>query len=222
MTPTTAPTLEMSSGINIHCCRVTFSIPGKGNIKWVEGYEDVSELEVKELIVECSIALASLQDEFSCRLGLKKHDEKERKGLAALQYCENNLEKCARRIQREGLSLDDLKQITNEPTGEVENEAQTQHNRSLEVIKVGLGHKVQKPRDSTAIDTYDEFLWLVSTVVSPALALLVKCSFGTNRVKALDFAHKAKLVKYVKQKKDELFCAKLEEATRLSCSIDGT
>lgn len=206
----------------MHCCRVTFSIPGKGNTKWVDGYEDVSEVELKELIIECSIALASLQDEFSRRLGPKKHDEKERKGLAALQYCQKNLEMCARRIQHDGLSLDDLKQLTNGTTGEVENEAQTQHNRSLEVIKVGLGHKVQKSRDPIAIDSYDEFLWLVSTVVSPALALLVKCSFGTNRVKVLDFAQKAKLVRYIKQKKDELFCAKLEEAARLGCFIDGT
>jgi hypothetical protein len=71
----------------MHCCRVTFSIPGKGNIIWVEGYEDVSELEIKELIIECSITLASLQDEFSRRLGLKKRDEKERKDSAQLQYC---------------------------------------------------------------------------------------------------------------------------------------
>lgn len=193
----------------MHGCRVTF---------WMDGYEGVSDLEIKERIVECTIALASLQDEFSCRLGLKKSVDKE----ANLQYCQDNLEKCAQRIQHNGLSLDDLKQLTNKPTGRAENEAQAdQHNRSLEVIKVGLGHKLQKSRDKYAVETYDEFLWLVSTVVGPALALLVKCSFGSKRVTILDLAQKAKLIKYIKEKQNKLFCAKLEEATRLGLSIDG-
>jgi hypothetical protein len=116
--------------------------------------------------------------------------------------------------------LDDLNQLTNEPTDQAENEAQTDHSRSLEVIKVGLGHKLHKSRDKYA-DPYDEFLWLVSILVSPAVALLVKCSFGSRRLTILDLAQKAKLVKYARQKKDELFCAKLEEATRLGFSIDG-
>lgn len=185
----------------------------------MEGYKDVNDLEIKELIVECTIALASLQDEISCRLGPRKSVDKERKDLEQLQYCQNNLELCARRIKRDGLSLDDLKQLTNESTDQ-ENEAQTHQNRSLEVIKVGLGHKLHKSRDKY-VDPYDEFLWLVSILVSPAVALLVKCSFGSRRLTILDLAQKAKLVQYVRQKKDEFFCAKLEEATRLGCSIDG-
>jgi hypothetical protein len=212
----------MTSGNDMHGCRVTFSIPGKGDIIWVKGYEDVNDLEIKELIVECTIALASLQDEISCRLGPRKSVEKERKDSEQLQYCQDNLELCARRIKRDGLSLEDLKQLTNEPTDDqAENEAQTDQNRSLEAIKVGLGHKLHKSRDKY-VDPYDEFLWLVSILVSPAIALLVKCSFGSRRLTILDLAQKAKLVKYARQKKDELFCAKLEEATRLGCSIDGT
>jgi hypothetical protein len=213
--------LAITSGNDMHGCRVTFSIPGKGDIIWVEGYEDVNDLEIKELIVECTIALASLQDEISCRLGPRKSVEKERKDSEQLQYCQDNLELCARRIKRDGLSLDDLKQLTSEPTDQAENEAQTDQNRSLEVIKVGLGHKLHKSRDKY-VDPYDEFLWLVSILVSPAVALLVNCSFGSRRLTILDLAQKAKLVKYARQKKDELFCAKLEEATRLGCSIDGT
>jgi hypothetical protein len=182
---------------------------------WLEGYEDVSDLEIKERIVEYTIALASLQDEFSCRLGSKKSVDKE----ANLQYCQTNLKKCAQRIQHNGLSWDDLKQLTDKSTGQAENEAQ--HNRSLEVIKVGLGHKLQKSRDKYALETYDEFLWVVATVVGSAFALLVKCSFGSKRVTILDLAQKAKLVKYIKEKQNELFCAKLEEATRLGLSIDG-
>ena len=107
--------------------------------------------EIKELIVECTIALASLQDEISCQLGLRKSAEKERKDSEQLQYCQDNLELCARRIKRDGLSLDDLKKLTNEPTDQAENEAQTE---SLEVIKVGLGHKLAEgPRAKVHVTT---------------------------------------------------------------------
>jgi hypothetical protein len=202
--------------------KITFSIPGKGDITWVEGYKDVDDLVIQELIVESAIAIASLRDEFTSRLGPKRSAEKERKESKQLQDFQRDLDGCAQRIKDKGLSWDDLKELTNEPTDrEAENEAQTEkHYRSLEVIKVGLGHKLHKSRDKYS-DPYDEFLWLVSIAVGPAVALLVKCSFGPRKVADLDLAQKAKLIHYARQKKDELSCAKLEEATRLGLSIDG-
>jgi hypothetical protein len=197
-------------------CRVIFTIPGKDNTTWAEGYEGAEDVEIKELMVECAIALASLQDELSRRLGGEKSEkarEKERKDSEQLKYCQDNLDKTARRIKSENLSKHDLKQLTNEPTDT---------DRSLEVIKVGLGHMLRKSRASWFSHAYDEFLWLVSTVVSSEYALLVKCSFGKNRVDILDFVQKAKFIQYVKKKRNELFCDALrKEATRLGLSVDG-
>lgn len=45
----------------------------------MEGYKDVNDLVIQELIVKSAIALASLRDEFTSRLGPKKSAEKERK-----------------------------------------------------------------------------------------------------------------------------------------------
>lgn len=96
----------------MHGCRVTFSIPGKGDAKWVGGYDGATDVEIKELIVECSFVLASLQDELSQRLD-QKETKKAHDNLAQLTVCEGDLGACAKRIQNGGLSYDDLKQFTN-------------------------------------------------------------------------------------------------------------
>ncbi|KAH8587626.1 hypothetical protein B0O99DRAFT_677972 [Bisporella sp. PMI_857] len=194
----------------MHGCRVTFSIPGKGDAKWVEGYDGATDVEIKELIVECGFVLASLQDELLCRLG-REETKKVRDNLTQLTICEENLKACAKRIQDEGLSYDDLKQFTNQPANETD-----QLDRSVEVIKVGLGHVLSKSRGSWTSDTYAEFIWLVSTVISPDHALLLKCSSTRKLLKALNSAQKAKLIQHIKKNEVDFTCEAIRgEATKL-------
>jgi hypothetical protein len=46
---------------------VLFSTSTKSSFTWLDGYDGVSTIEVKELIIECGIALGSLEAELSSR-----------------------------------------------------------------------------------------------------------------------------------------------------------
>jgi hypothetical protein len=194
-------------------CGVIFCLPTKPHFKWTEGYDDISDIEMKTLIIECNYALNSLQHELSSRLGPTKAGPK-------LENCYESLKTNAKRVQDSGLNFNDLSQLADE--AQTQASGQQPANPSIGALKQGVTNLLPKSRDGWKQEVYTEFLWLVSRLVSPAHALLVKCSIGKNRVRDLDFGGRAKLAKYVKQSQDLLFCHAFQsKAIELGLSDDG-
>lgn len=189
--------------------RVIFALPGKAHFTWARGFDGVDDVEIKELITESTYALGLLQHELSLRQQSSPPTEPDPK----LEYCYEKLKRSAQRL-KDGVSFDDLDQLTNRPQAS---------DRSIEVIRLGLTKLQPKSRDQWSRDTYDEVLWLVSRLISPSHALLVKCSFGKNRVTGLDIGGRAKLIQYVKQNQDSLFCPAIQKRViELAIPNDGT
>ena len=60
-----------------------------------------------------------------------------------------------------------------------------------------------------------QFLWLISKVTDWAQALLVLCTLGKHKLQKIDEDRRVKLVEYVVQHRDRLFCPLLkDEAVR--------
>jgi hypothetical protein len=53
-------------------CGVIFCLPAKAHYKWTEGYDGISDIEMKSLIIEYNYVLNSLQHELLSRLGPTK------------------------------------------------------------------------------------------------------------------------------------------------------
>lgn len=182
---------------------VLFSTSTRANFTWLDGYDDVSTFELKELIVECDIALGSLKAELSSRQEPSDSQKAAKKFKILKSYCED-LRNTADRIKTDGLTSGDYILLRHPISNQKDQDGDT-------VLQ-------SKGRKEWAQNAYEEFIWLVSRLVSPGLALLVKFIITRNKIKNLDFGHKAKLIQYISQNKDILRCSVLEtEATVAVC-----
>jgi hypothetical protein len=177
--------------------RVIFNLPLKADFSWTEGCGSLNNVEIKGLIIECAYALGLLQYELSIR---QKNIDLQ--ADVKFDHCCKELQSNAQIINVQGLNTNDLRQLTYQPQALGQQSA----DRSIELLKQGHTKLQAKSRGGWRNDAYDEFLWLVSKLVSPAHALLVKCSFAKSRVMVLDLCRRAKLAQYVKQNRNSLFC----------------
>jgi hypothetical protein len=194
-------------------CGIVIALP-EARFGWAEGYDAASDSEIRELIVECDYALGSLQYERSNRHAPTK-PTKPTKVALTLDSCYRNLQTNAQRIQQNGLSYNDLSQLTNQ--AEIQSA-----DPSIAALQKGLKQQV-KSRDGWGKDVYDELLWIVSRLVSPAHALLIRCSVGRAKVKDLNLGGRAKLAQYVRQNERSLSCLALQnKAVELGLYHNGT
>jgi hypothetical protein len=178
---------------------IVFALPTKAHFSWIEGYEGVDKSDLKALTAVCGYALASLQNELS--------NQQDSTANSILQDC-NKLQQSAKRIQQEGLNFDEKEQLKSSAD-------------PIATITQGL-KLYPKSRDGWQKDAYNELLWLVSTLVSPAHALLFLCIISKSRVKNLTAKGRAKLVQYIKRNKHSLLCSIFQsKATELGLCNDG-
>jgi hypothetical protein len=180
-------------------CDIIFAFPTKARFSWIKGCEGVDKSDLKALTAVCGYALASLQNELS-------NQQDSTANTILKDY--NRLQQSAERIRREGLNFDEKEQL-NQSAG------------PITAIKQGL--KLHpKSRDGWQEDAYNELLWLVSTFVSPAHALLFLCVISKNRVKNLTAERRAKLVQSMKRNEHSLLCPIFQsKAAELGLCNDG-
>jgi hypothetical protein len=172
-------------------CDIIFASPKRAHFSWIKGCEDVDTSDIKALIAVCGYALASLQSDLS----------NQRDSMALGDY--NKLKQSAERIRREGLAFDEKEKLKTSAG-------------AIAAIKQELKLPL-KAREGWQDDAYNELLWLVTTFISPAHALLLLCVISKTRVKNLKAEGRAKLVQYMKREEDSLLCPIFE----LMFSNDG-
>jgi len=192
---------------------VLFSTSTRSSFTWLDGYDGVSAIEIKELIIECGIALGSLEAELSSRQE-PSDPQKAAKKSKILKSCCKCLRESAERIKTDGLTSDESILLRHQTSDQKDQD----DDRSIESLQLNVTVLQSKGRKEWAKNAYEEFVWLVSRLVSPVLALLVKCTITKNRIKGLDFGHKAKLIQYINQNQDILRCSILESDATVTVS----
>ena len=72
----------------------------------------------------------------------------------------------------------------------------------------------QEPSDSCDIEAARLFLWLVSRIMGWSHALLILHSLGKHKLKRLSEGRRVKLIKFMREKGESLFCPKLQEEAK--------
>ncbi|KAI9736732.1 MAG: hypothetical protein M1834_000936 [Cirrosporium novae-zelandiae] len=134
---------------------------------------------IKKLIVECKFALKGLEFELAVRSRTETTTDVER--------CSNIIKYTADRIQKHGLSESDKIRLGNPDQWQ---------------------ESVDLTNDQAIPRGYGELLWIISKVVSPGHALLVKCTPPRN-IERLSIGRKAKVVQFVMENRSLLFCSVL-------------
>ena len=80
-----------------------------------------------------------------------------------------------------------------------------EHETYLNTYLVGLSDARNE------IKVLKQFLWLISRVIGWPYALLLLCALGIHKLQRLDEDQRTKLVKYIAQHRDSLFCPILHE-----------
>ncbi len=192
---------------------VLFSTSTRSRFTWLNGYDGVSAIEIKELIIECGIALGSLEAELSSRQE-PSDPQKAAKKSKILESCCKCLRESAERIKTDGLTSDESILLRHQTSDQKDQD----DDRSIESLQLNVTVLQSKGRKEWAKNAYEEFVWLVFRLVSPVLALLVKCTITKNRIKGLDFGHKAKLIQYINQNQNILRCSILESEATVAVS----
>lgn len=170
---------------------VAFSTPNKSHFAWTDSFEDVGNVELEQLIIECRCALHSLEAELAAR-------QKPR--------AETNLEDCYRRLQEKVRTIKDLGVLGYKDRASLE-----EAGIFLETLRVGQIDSSQTRKTRKAGAMYQQLLWLVSTVAGPAYSLLLICGLARRHVERLNSLQSAILIKRIAQTSDSLSSPVLEK-----------
>ncbi len=181
---------------------ITFSTSENTKVFWTDSYKGFETDELKGLIIECRGALHSLEAELSNRQDPQVDN--------TLESCYNQVQQTASEINRfgelnikENLPLDDAKLVIEELRDERVDLSQTHRDQ----IPRNRFHSDQTRRDDMV---YGQFLWLIAKAAGPAYALLIICSLKRRKVQRLKSTQSARLIKYVTQHRNSLFCSVLQ------------
>jgi len=162
---------------------ITFGTPTNPSFQWYDSFKDLADEELEEIVIHCRSATAAFFTELSDR----RKPWKDR----TLEDFHDMLLENAIRINRRGL--------TDEHEGYLKN---------LYPFLADPGD-AQIERNETKVAR--QYLWLVSRVIGWSYALLILCALGKHRLQKLDEDRRVKLVKYITQHRDSLFCPKLAD-----------
>ena len=190
----------------MHPIGITFSASKNPKFTWTDSFESVKNDELEGLIVECRSALHSLEAELSGRKS-PQVDENLVVYYEKLQEKAREIDRFGELSSKERLPLDEARLVIEELKDRKVDVSQTQ--------------KDQIPRDQIRKDQtrredmiYRQFLWLILRVAGPAYVLLIICSLGRRKVHRLNSSQSARLIKYVAQHRDSLFCTVLENEAK--------
>jgi len=170
--------------------RITFSTPKIPRFTWTNTFEDVEDVELKGLSVECRIA----RDSFEAELAARQNPRED----ARLENCYTKVNDKAQRIRESGT-------LSNEDRASLE-KADT----FLEELKSGNIDPSQTRETRKASAMYKQLLWIISKEAGPACALLLICGVARTIVEKLNSAQSAILVRRMVQCYDSLSSCALE------------
>ena len=169
---------------------ITFRTPTNPEFKWFDSFEDLTDEELEEIAVQCRSATAAFFTELS-------HRRTPRKDWTVESHLDMLLEN-ANRINRKGFT--------------------DEHKVRLNNLYTFLADPVgaQPERDDNKVAR--QYLWLVSRVTDWSYALLILCALGKDKLHRLNEDQRIKLIKYIAQHPDSLFCPKLKDKA-IQCNL---
>lgn len=162
---------------------ITLNPPANRSFTLFDSFQDLSDEELSEIVVQCRSATAAFFAELSDRQ--KPWDD-----YMLEHHCET-IQQHANRINGAGLTTEYTDQLRDVHTFLADpSDAQAEHK----------GQTVAR-----------HFLWLVSRVMGWSYALLILCALGRNRVQRLDEDQRVKIVKFISKWRGSLYCWELGE-----------
>ena len=165
---------------------ITFALPADSKFRWLDGLDRLGEDEIEERILIHRGALSALSAELT--------DRREPWWGQSLEYCKNMLQKTARTINDQGLT----------PT----------HEKYLDCLTSFLIQAAcaeAEEREGKTGKTTRQYLWLISRVIGWHYVLLIFCAQGKHKIEHLDEDQRIKLVIYIAQDQETLFCHRLQD-----------
>ena len=160
---------------------ITFDTSINSCFQWYDSFKGLADKELEEIVVHCRSATTVFFIELSNRRKLWKN--------RTLENYHDMLLKNVNRINRRGL-IDE-------------------HEGYLKNLYSFLADSKDAQIERNETKVARQYLWLVSRVIGWFYALLILCALSKHRLQKLDEDQRVKLVKYITQHRDFLFCSKL-------------
>ena len=162
---------------------LVLSTPTNPKLQWLDGFKDLTDKELDEIVIHCRTALAALFTELSDRRNPQKDQ--------TLENYQDTLLKNVNQINEKGLT--------------------NRRERYLTKLCTFLGDPNDAQNERKDIKMIREYLWFVSSVVGWSYALLILYTLGKDELRKLNEDRRVKLVKHIFQNRDSLCCPRLEE-----------
>ena len=167
---------------------ITFATPTHPELRWSDSFEGLEEEEIEELVNNLRVALAA----FSAELTDRRKPETDRK----FEKYKQKLQETAKQINEQGLT-----------------KAHEEHLGSLKLILAQAGSAQGERKESKNSKAGRQYLWLISNVIGWPYVLLFFCALGKHKVERINEDQRVKLLKYIVNRRESLFCRRLEDRT---------
>ena len=168
---------------------ITLTSPNYPKFSWSDDLKSLGDGEIEEFTIILRGALSAFSAELADRFKPRKDQE--------FEHLKNLLQEAAQQINEQGLNatheryLESLSPLL----------IQTEDN------KVFLKTDAHQMREKSM----RQYFRIVSKVVDRPYVLLIICALGKHRIMFLREYHRIKLVKYIAQNQETLFCRRLQD-----------
>ena len=165
---------------------ITLATPDHPEVNWLDSSEGLEELEIEGIILILRGALAAFSAELS--------DRRQPWTDEALEDYKGKLQETAKQINEHRLTK--------------------QHELHLDNSRSSLsqaGSAQIEGKESNQSKAGRQYLWLISNLIGWPYVLLIICALGKHKIERIDEDQRVKLLKYIAEHRESLFCRKLED-----------
>ena len=170
---------------------IAFGTSANRSFRWFDNFKNLTTEDLDEIIIQCRSATAA----FLAELVDRRRPWTDR----ALENYYVTLQQNAKRINNKGLT--------------------EKHKLQLDGVYTTLADPGDTQSERSEKKVARHFLWLISRVIDWSYALLILCALGKNKVEKLDEDQRVKIIKFIFQRRESLFCPRLEKMSE-TCKLD--
>lgn len=165
---------------------ITLATPTHPEFNWLDSFESLEEEEIEGIILILRGVLAAFSAELT--------DRRKPWTDQALENYKEKLQETAKQINEQGLT-----------------ETYEGHLDSLKLSLAQAGCAQTERKKSKLSKAGRQYLWLISNIIGWPFVLLIICALGKHKMERLDKDQRVKLLKYIANHRESLFCRRLED-----------
>ena len=181
---------------------ITCATPTHPPFSWLDSLDKLEEGEIEGFVLNLRGALAAFSMELKDRRELRYRREPDVD--QALENYKKQLRETAEQINKQGLT------------------------KTQEVFLVNLTTLFAQAQcakdecdDNNMHKAGREYLWLISSVIGWPYALLIVCTLGRNKIERLKEDHCVKLLRYIHENRELLYCCGLDNRAVENQSLEN-